>query len=91
MFRDREVRLMFGERAKGRSQTQAAARTGMSVRTARRYERGGQLPSQRKQPRRYQTRPNVRQVIRLTLSNSRARDGVTVPVARSLSDLPDSQ
>jgi hypothetical protein len=58
MFRDPEVRLMFGERAKGRSQVQAAARAGMSVRTARSYERRGQLPSQRKQPRRYRTRPN---------------------------------
>src|SRR4051812_31329148 len=58
MFRDPEVRLMFGARAKGRSQVQAAARAGMSVRTARRYQRRGQLPSQRPQPRRYQTRPN---------------------------------
>ena len=58
MFRDREVRLMFGERAKGRSQAQAAARAGMSVRSARRHERRGQLPSQRTQPRHYRTRPN---------------------------------
>src|SRR5580765_4313607 len=58
MFRDPEVRLMIGERAKGRSQAQAAARAGMSVRTARTYERRGQLPSQRQQPRRYRTRPN---------------------------------
>jgi hypothetical protein len=58
MFRDPEVRLMFGARAKGRSQAQAAARAGMSVRSARRYERRGQLPSQRTQPRRYRTRPN---------------------------------
>jgi hypothetical protein len=49
---------MRSERAKGRSQAQAAARAGMSERTARKYERLGQLPSQMKQPRRYRTRPN---------------------------------
>lgn len=32
---DREVRLMRRERAKGRTQEQAAARAGMGVRTAR--------------------------------------------------------
>jgi hypothetical protein len=58
MFRDPEVRLMLEARAKGRTQVQAAARAGMSVRTARTYERHGQLPSQRKSPRRYRTRPN---------------------------------
>ena len=30
----------------------------MSVKTARKYERGGQLPSQLKQPRTWRTRPN---------------------------------
>ncbi|MDQ3448939.1 MAG: IS21 family transposase [Chloroflexota bacterium] len=49
---------MVQERAKGKSQEQVAARTGMSVRTVRRYERAAQLPSQRTQPRTYQTRPN---------------------------------
>jgi hypothetical protein len=49
---------MRSERAKGRTQAQAAARAGMSERTARTYERLGQLPSQLKQPRRYRTRPN---------------------------------
>ena len=58
MKSDREVLLMVGERAKGRTQAQAAARAGMGVRTARRYARHGQLPSQLKQPRRYRTRPN---------------------------------
>jgi transposase len=58
MKRDQEVLLMLRERAKGRTQTQAAARAGMSVRTARTYERRGQLPSQLKQPRSYRTRPN---------------------------------
>ena len=58
MKRDPEVLRMLRERAKGRTQEQAAARAGMSVRTAGTYERLGQLPSQRKPPRRYRTRPN---------------------------------
>jgi transcriptional regulator with XRE-family HTH domain len=58
MKRDSEVLLMRRERAKGRTQEQAAARAGMSVRTMRRYERRGQLPSQLKQPRTYRTRPS---------------------------------
>ena len=58
MKRDPEVRRMLRERANGRSQAQAAARAGMSERTARKYERLAQLPSQLKQPRRYRTRPN---------------------------------
>ena len=58
MKTDAEVLLMKRERTKGRTQEQAAARAGMSVRTAREYERRGQLPSQLKQPRTYQTRPN---------------------------------
>ena len=56
--RDLEVLRMMRERAKGRTQEQAAARAGMSVRTARTYERLGQLPSQLKQPRSYRTRPD---------------------------------
>jgi len=58
MKRDAEVLLMLHERAKGRTQEQAAARAGMSVRTARAYARRGQLPSQLKQPRTYRSRPN---------------------------------
>ncbi len=58
MKRDPEVLRMLRERSKGRTQAQAAARAGMSVRTARTYEHLGQLPSQLKQPRRYRTRPN---------------------------------
>jgi DNA-binding CsgD family transcriptional regulator len=45
MKRDQEVLCMLRERAKGRTQAQAAASAGMSVRTARTYERRGQLPS----------------------------------------------
>lgn len=58
MKTDAEVRRMIKERAAGKTQEQAAARTGMSVRTLRKYERAGRLPSQLKQPRTYQTRPN---------------------------------
>src|SRR5919199_5731923 len=58
MKRDAEVLLMLRERAKGRTQEQAAARAGMSVRTARAYQRRGKLPSQLKQPRTYRSRPN---------------------------------
>jgi len=58
MKTDGEVSIMFRERAKGKTQEQAAARAGMSVRTARSYERRGTLPSQLHPPRRYRTRPN---------------------------------
>ena len=58
MKRDSEVLLMRRERAKGRTQEQAAARAGMSVRTLRRYERRGKLPSQFQEPRTYRTRPS---------------------------------
>jgi transcriptional regulator with XRE-family HTH domain len=49
---------MLRERAKGRTQEQAATRAGMSVRTVREYERHAKLPSQLKQPRTYRSRPN---------------------------------
>ncbi len=58
MKTDGEVRIMIRERAKGKTQEQAAARAGMSVRTARTYERLGTLPSQLKHPRTYRTRPD---------------------------------
>ena len=58
MKRDAEVRRMIHERAKGKTQIQAAARAGMSERTARKYERAGALPSQLRQPRTHVTRPN---------------------------------
>jgi hypothetical protein len=58
MKTDAEVRLFMRERAKGKTQEQAAARAGMSVRTARSYERQGKLPGQLRQPRQHRTRPN---------------------------------
>lgn len=58
MKKDGEIKLLLEERRKGASQKLAAARTGMSERTARKYEHAGQLPSQMKQPRRHRTRQN---------------------------------
>lgn len=58
MKKDAEVRLMLQERSKGRSQAVAAARTGMSERTARRYEQSGVLPSQGRVARTHRTRVN---------------------------------
>ena len=58
MKTDAEVRLLMKERAKGRTQEQAAAKAGLSVRTARKYERAGKLPSQLTPPRTYRTHPN---------------------------------
>lgn len=45
---DREVRLYMQERSKGVPQRVAAARAGMSERTARKYEKAKQPPSQLK-------------------------------------------
>ena len=58
MKNDHEVLRMRRERSNGKTQEQAAARAAMSVRTARHYERLGQLPSQTKQLRTHRTRPN---------------------------------
>lgn len=58
MKKDGEIKLLLEERRKGASQKLAAARTGMSERTVRKYEHAGQLPSQMKQPRRHRTREN---------------------------------
>jgi hypothetical protein len=58
MKKDAEVNLLHRERKKGRSQEIAAARAGMSVVTARKYERAGKLPSQLRKPRTHRTRPD---------------------------------
>lgn len=58
MKKDGEIKLLREERQKGVSQKLAAARTGMSERTARKYERAGKLPSQMKKPRTHRTREN---------------------------------
>jgi transcriptional regulator with XRE-family HTH domain len=58
MKSDAEVRRYMKERSKGRTQEQAAARAGMSIGTARKYERAARVPSQLTQPRTYRTHPN---------------------------------
>lgn len=58
MKKDGEIKLLMEERRKGASQKLAAARTGMSERTVRKYERSGKLPSQMKAPRTHRTREN---------------------------------
>lgn len=58
MKRDGEIKLLMEERRKGVTQKLAAARTGMSERTARKYEQAGKLPSQLKQARQHRTREN---------------------------------
>lgn len=58
MKKDTEVKLLMQERRKGTSQRLAAARAGMSERTARKYEQVGQLPSALKRPHDWQTRAN---------------------------------
>jgi hypothetical protein len=56
MKKDAEIKILQKERKNGRPQEVAAARAGMSVRTARKYERAGLLPSQMKKPRTHRTR-----------------------------------
>jgi hypothetical protein len=58
MKNDSEVKLYMSERSKGKSQQLAAARAGMSERTARKYERAGKLPSELKRPHDWKTRTN---------------------------------
>jgi len=58
MKNDHEVKLYMSERRKGSSQQVAAARAGMSERTARKYEQGGKLPSALKPPHTWVTREN---------------------------------
>src|SRR5713226_6113371 len=56
MKNDHEVKLYMAERRKGSSQQVAAARAGMSERTARKYEQAGKLPSELKRPHDWKTR-----------------------------------
>jgi hypothetical protein len=58
MKKDTEVKLYMQARRKGTPQRIAAARAGMSERTARKYEQAGQLPSELKRPHDWQTRQN---------------------------------
>ena len=58
MKKDTEVKLFMQARHKGATQQVAAAKAGMSERTARRYERAGKVPSELKRPHPWRTRPN---------------------------------
>ena len=58
MKNDFEVKLYMSLRQKGLNQKQAAARAGMSERTARKYEQAGALPSALKRSHEWQTRNN---------------------------------
>jgi len=55
---DEQVRLLMSLISKGIPQVTAAAKAGMSERTARKYVRSGQMPSALKVPRTYRTRPD---------------------------------
>ena len=57
MVTDRQARRLMKELGKGAPLAAAALRSGMSENTARKY-RVGSLPSQRKRPRTYRTRPD---------------------------------
>lgn len=56
MKTDAEVLLMLRARTNGKTQEQAAARAGISPRTACSYEQQGKLPSELRQPRTHLTR-----------------------------------
>lgn len=56
MKKDGEIKLLIDERGKGASQKLAAAKAGVSERTARKYEQAGKLPSQMKKERKHRTR-----------------------------------
>lgn len=58
MKKDTEVKLYMQERRKGTTQRVAAARAGISERSARKYEHEGKLPSHLKQPHDWKSRPN---------------------------------
>src|SRR5271165_493344 len=58
MITDEQVMKYMKYRAKGTPQEPAAAKSGMNVKTARKYERAQQLPSAMKRARTWATRPN---------------------------------
>ena len=57
MITDRQVRLLRQKRMEGKTQETAAAKAGMSVRSARKWQ-SGPLPSQAKPEHRWRTRPD---------------------------------
>lgn len=58
MTTDEQVRRLMSLIKKGMSLCTAAAKSGMSEPTARKYRRAGKLPRQIKAPRTWRTRPN---------------------------------
>jgi len=56
MKNDGEITLSLSLRQQGKTQKVAAARAGMSERTARTYEQAGKRPSERKKSHDWQTR-----------------------------------
>jgi len=57
---DAQVKMILRERARGRTQEEAAASAGVrSRKTVAKYERLGKLPSQLKKPRQYRTRADA--------------------------------
>ncbi len=58
MVTDKQVRLLMSLINKGMPQVTAAAKAGMSERTARKYVRCGSMPSALKAPRTWRTRPD---------------------------------
>ena len=57
MITDRQTRLLRQKRMEGKTQETAAAKAGMSVRSARKWQ-SGPLPSQAKPEHRWRTRPD---------------------------------
>ena len=57
MITDRQVRLLRQKRMEGKTQETAAAKAGMSVRSARKWQ-SGPLPSQAKPEHWWRTRPD---------------------------------
>lgn len=58
MVTDEQVRLLMSLITQGIPQVTAAAKAGMSERTARKYVRSGRAPSQAKTPHTWRTRPD---------------------------------
>ena len=59
MVSDAQVRLLRQKRMEKKTQETAAATAGMSVRAARKWEKGGPLPSETKRPRGWRTRADA--------------------------------
>ena len=58
MVTDRQVRRLMKLIQSEATLAQAASKAGMDEKTARKYQRANQLPSQMRKPHRWQTRPD---------------------------------